>query len=79
MEVSTVAPFLPTSYLDYYKSGKKSTISFNQEFIKTLTIMRVKKNFCGKLCASVLFNGVTFIAAIFLILRQLGFQNEKYM
>ena len=58
---------------------KKAQISFNQEFIKTLTIMRVKKNFCGKLCTSVLFNGVTFIAAIFLIVRQLGFQNEKYM
>ena len=34
------------SHLDHEKSGK-STTSFNQEFIKTLAILRVHKDFCG--------------------------------
>ena len=49
-----------TLYLDHEKSGK-STTGFNLEFIK------VNKDFCGKLCTSVLFNDVTFLAVIFLI------------
>lgn len=45
-------------YLDYEKSGKSNT-SFNGKFIKTLTIVRVNKDFHGKPCPSVLFNDVT--------------------
>ena len=51
-------------YLDHEKSGK-STIGFNLEFIK------VNKDFCGKLCTSVLFNDVTFLAVIILIVDRL--------
>ena len=69
--------FLP-SYLDHEKSGK-STTSFNQEFIKTINILNVNKDLCGKLCTSVLFYDVTFIAAISLIVDQLWYKNEKYM
>ena len=36
------------SYLDHEKSGK-CTSSFNLEFIKTLTILMVNKDFCAKL------------------------------
>ena len=47
LEVLTVVSFLPT--LIYEKSGK-SSFSFNQEFIKTLIILKVSKDVCGKLC-----------------------------
>ena len=57
--------FCLPSYLDHEKSGK-SNASFNQDSIKTLIILRVKKDLCGKIYTSVLFD-VTFIAAIFLI------------
>ena len=46
------------SYLVHEKSSKGTTSS-NQEFIKSLTILRVKENFSGKLCILGLFNDVT--------------------
>ena len=65
-------------YLDHIKSAK-STTSFNQELTKTLTILRINKNFDGKLCMLISFNDITFIAAIFLIVDQLWFKNKKYI
>ena len=58
-------------YLDHEKSGN-STTSFIQIIIKTQKILKVSKDFGGKLCTSNLFiNGVKFIAAILLIMDQL--------
>lgn len=51
---------------DHEKSGK-STTSFIQEFIQTLTILNVNKDFCGKLCMSVLFNDVNLLQSSFIL------------
>ena len=68
LNVLTNFLFFPT--LAQEKTGK-STTRFNQGFIKKLTNLRVNKDSCGKVCTSALFNEVTFIAAIFLIVDQL--------
>ena len=61
-------------YLDHEKTGK-STTSFTQKFINTLPILKVSKDFLRKLCKSVLYDDVPFIAAINLIVNQLLFKN----
>ena len=65
--------YIIPSHLDHGKSIK-STTSFNQKFIKTSIILKVNKNFCGRLCTSVLSIDVTFVPAISLIVEQFWFK-----
>ena len=65
--------YIVPSHLDHGKSIK-STTSFNQKFMKTLTVLKVNKNFCGRLCTSVLSIDVTFVAVISLIVEQFWFK-----
>ena len=70
LEVLTVFPIMLTLYRDHEKFSKSAT-RCSQAFLKALILLGVSKNFQGKFSASVLFNDITFIAAIFLTVDEL--------
>ena len=70
LEVLTVFPIMLTLYRDHEKFSKSAT-RCSQAFLKALILLGVSKNFQGKFSTSVLFNDITFIAAIFLTVDEL--------